>query len=82
MFTKQLARRLQSQGCEKVIVNCIHPGIVRTDLLMNEWYVKVRGTIAFCFILKSYLGTRAKKHSQGIIVVEINWDVMRAIIVL
>ena len=41
MFTKKLARVLKEQGCEKVIVNSIHPGIVRTDLLSNEWYLKV-----------------------------------------
>lgn len=56
MFTKQLARRLKSQGCEKVIVNCIHPGIVRTDLLKNEWYVRLLD-----FVLRFFL----KTPSQG-----------------
>jgi len=52
MFTKHLARQLKSQGCEKVIVNCLHPGIVRTDLLRNEWYIKAFECI-LRFLMKS-----------------------------
>jgi len=56
MFTKKLARVLKEQGCEKVIVNSIHPGIVRTDLLSNEWYLK-----AFDCILRFFM----KSPSEG-----------------
>jgi len=55
MFTKHLARQLKNQGQEKVIVNCLHPGIVRTDLLRNEWYVK-----AFECVLRFFMKSPAE----------------------
>lgn len=63
MFTKHLARRLQSQGCEKVIVNSIHPGIVSTDLLKNEWYVKMLSFVIGCFMKSPSQGADTLLHA-------------------
>jgi NAD(P)-dependent dehydrogenase (short-subunit alcohol dehydrogenase family) len=45
MYTKYLDSHLQSRG-KPVRVNCVHPGVVHTDLYANVGWVQLCGLIA------------------------------------
>ena len=44
MFTKYLNQMLKDDGCD-VIVNGIHPGIVKTDLFQSVTWTKVSSVL-------------------------------------
>lgn len=36
LFTFELARRLRAQKIKHVTVNCLHPGVIHTDIWRNQ----------------------------------------------
>lgn len=46
MFTRSLNRLLKDNGCDNLIVNAVHPGVVKTELFDGVWLTKYFNILA------------------------------------
>ncbi len=59
LFTIELDRRLRTKGNNQLTVNCLHPGVVRTNFAHNSSAVfKVGWAIAYPFMISAERGAR------------------------